>query len=273
MPTPAPVPGSETTPAGDGRVPRLGVNGAAVEVVPKKTRKKLPASEKLRIVKAADAAVASGVRGALERLLRREGIDSSHLSSWRLQLASRGAQGLEAGKPGRKAKLGADGHRLLAVTNKLAHRILTVAAAAVVACADNEPPLRGARADLVGGSAGASQGGTAGAAGEAGEAGAAGAAGEAGAAGVAGSAGLAGSPGKACKEVDDCFPWDAIPETSYWGIGYGSAAGSSGAEPPADFVCPSALSIGQIGYCAWMKKNLPSEHGTCCYRIYFGTCC
>ncbi len=96
------------------------MSGAALEVVPKKSRRRFSASEKLRIVKAADAAVASGERGALEKLLRSEGIYSSHLSSWRQQLASRGAAGLESGKPGRKPKLDEQGRQLLAVTKELA---------------------------------------------------------------------------------------------------------------------------------------------------------
>lgn len=63
-----------------------------------KPRKKFSAAEKLRIVKAAAACP----RGQLEALLRREGIYSSHLTSWRLQLGMRGKAGLEPKKPGRK---------------------------------------------------------------------------------------------------------------------------------------------------------------------------
>ncbi len=62
-------------------------------------------SEKLRLLKAAEAAVASGKRGDLEALLRREGIYSSLLSSWRTQLGAHGAAGLAAKKPGRKPRL------------------------------------------------------------------------------------------------------------------------------------------------------------------------
>ena len=54
-------------------------------------------------MKAADAALASGERGALQALLRREGLYSSHITSWRRQLAARGAEGLNA-KRGRKPK-------------------------------------------------------------------------------------------------------------------------------------------------------------------------
>jgi hypothetical protein len=54
-------------------------------------------------VKEADACQASG-----KALLRREGIYSSHLSSWRMQLGVHGAVGLTAKKPGRKPRLWAD---------------------------------------------------------------------------------------------------------------------------------------------------------------------
>ncbi len=56
------------------------MSGASLESVPPKTRRRFPASEKLRLVKAAEAAVASGERGALESLLRKEGIYSSPAS-------------------------------------------------------------------------------------------------------------------------------------------------------------------------------------------------
>lgn len=56
-------------------------------------------------MKEADACVASGQRGDLEALLRREGIYSSHLASWRAQLGAHGAAGLAAKKPGRKPRL------------------------------------------------------------------------------------------------------------------------------------------------------------------------
>jgi transposase-like protein len=49
--------------------------------------------------------VASGKRGQLEGLLRREGIYSSHLSSWRTLLGAHGSAGLLTKKPGRKPKL------------------------------------------------------------------------------------------------------------------------------------------------------------------------
>lgn len=96
------------------------MSGAALEVVPKKTRRKFSASEKLRIIKAADAALASGERGAVEKLLRREGVYSSHLSSWRQQFALQGAAGLAGQKPGRKPKLDEKDRQLLAMTKRAA---------------------------------------------------------------------------------------------------------------------------------------------------------
>src|SRR5690606_5737729 len=42
--------------------------------------------------------------GALGALLRREGVYSSQLSSWRTQLGAHGTGGLAAKKPGRKPK-------------------------------------------------------------------------------------------------------------------------------------------------------------------------
>ena len=109
------------------------MSGAALEVVLPKKRKKYSASEKLRIVKAAAAAVASGERGALQALLRREGVYSSHLAAWRQQLAAQGAVDLMPRKPGRKPKLDAKDRQLLAVTkeNAALKRKLEVASALI----------------------------------------------------------------------------------------------------------------------------------------------
>ena len=109
------------------------MNGAALEVVPPKKRKKYSASEKLRILKAAEAEVASGKRGALEALMRREGIYSSHLSAWRQQLAAGGAAGLSSQKPGRKPKLDAKDRQLLAAAkeNVVLKRKLEIANAVI----------------------------------------------------------------------------------------------------------------------------------------------
>lgn len=110
-----------------------GVNGASVESVQPKKRRRFSASEKLRLVRAAEAAVASGVRGALEALLRKEGIYSSHLSAWRQQLGAGGTSGLTPQKPGRKPKLDEKDRKLLAVTkeNAVLKRKLQVANALI----------------------------------------------------------------------------------------------------------------------------------------------
>ena len=94
------------------------MSGAAVESVAPRKRRQYSAAEKLRIVEAADAALASGERGALEALLRREGIYSSHLSAWRQQLGARGTEGLTPRKPGRKPKLDDKDRLLVAVTKE-----------------------------------------------------------------------------------------------------------------------------------------------------------
>lgn len=120
MPKPSPVLGREPSPKEGEREQRdPGVNGASLESVPKK-RRRFSASEKQRLLTAAEAAVASGERGALEAMLRRESIYSSHLSAWRQQLGARGASGLSPQKPGRKPKLDEKDRELLAVTKELA---------------------------------------------------------------------------------------------------------------------------------------------------------
>jgi transposase-like protein len=111
-----------------------GVTGASLESVPKKKkRRRFTAAEKLRILKAADAAAASDERGAVEALARREGIYSSHLSAWRKQLGSRGRAGLEPQKPGRKPKLDDKDRKVLALEKELAkvRRKLQVADAVI----------------------------------------------------------------------------------------------------------------------------------------------
>lgn len=117
MPKPFHVPGPDLSPGDEVREhdDASGLNGASLESVPKKKRKHFSASEKLRIVRAAKAAAATGVRGAVEKLLREEGIYSSHLSAWREQLAARGADGLAPQKPGRKPKLDEKDRKVLAL--------------------------------------------------------------------------------------------------------------------------------------------------------------
>lgn len=110
-----------------------GASGAAVETMPRRARRVFSASEKLRIVKKADACLASGERGAVEGMLREEGIYSSLLSTWRGQLSAQGAAGLEPRKAGRKPKLDAKDRRYaeLLKRNAVLERKLHVADAII----------------------------------------------------------------------------------------------------------------------------------------------
>ena len=130
MPKPPRVPGRRITPVkaipeADGAIQvapephKAAQSAVAHEAVEPGTRRRFTAAEKLRLVKAAEAAIASGERGALEALLRREGIYSSHLSTWRRQVAEGGQAGLASRTPGRKPKLDAKGRELVAVTKEL----------------------------------------------------------------------------------------------------------------------------------------------------------
>jgi transposase len=78
-----------------------------IEVIPtpqndRRQRRRFSPEEKARIVAEADACTE---RGQLSGLLRREGIYSSLLSSWREQLRREGHAGLAAKRPGPKPKL------------------------------------------------------------------------------------------------------------------------------------------------------------------------
>ncbi len=109
------------------------VSGATLETVAKRARRVFSAADKVRIVKEADRCLASGKRGDLEALLRREGIYSSLLSSWRTQLGAHGAAGLATKKPGRKPKL-TEAERLnveLTNRNEVLERKLRVANALI----------------------------------------------------------------------------------------------------------------------------------------------
>jgi len=134
VPKPTQVPDREVVPAADERKQREpSVNDASQESVAPKLRRQFTASEKLRLVKKADVALASGKRGALEALLRKEAIYSSQLSTWREQLGTNGEAGLTSRKPGRKPKLGAADRALLAATkqNETLERKLRVANALI----------------------------------------------------------------------------------------------------------------------------------------------
>lgn len=73
---------------------------AEPEVVPRATRRSFSAAYKQRIVEEADQCTERGQIGAL---LRREGLYSSQLSTWRRQRAAGGVQGMSLKKRGRKA--------------------------------------------------------------------------------------------------------------------------------------------------------------------------
>lgn len=119
MPKPSPILTPSTPALESERKQRdLGVSGSSVESTAPKRRRRFTASEKLRLLKAAEAALATGERGALEALLRKEGLYSSHLSAWRQQLGARGTAGLVPQKPGRKPKLDEKDRQLLAMAKE-----------------------------------------------------------------------------------------------------------------------------------------------------------
>jgi transposase len=73
------------------------------EVVERAQRRQFSAEYKQRILREADQALASG-EGALGALLRREGLYSSHLLTWRKQRERGELAGLTPQKRGRKSK-------------------------------------------------------------------------------------------------------------------------------------------------------------------------
>ena len=72
------------------------------EVTDRPQRRRFTAEYKLRIVREADACKGDGDVGAL---LRREGLYSSHLSSWRREREAIAKAGMAASKRGRKANV------------------------------------------------------------------------------------------------------------------------------------------------------------------------
>jgi transposase-like protein len=72
------------------------------EVTEKPVRRKFPAAYKQRILAMADACLEPG---SLGRLLRQEGLYSSHLTTWRRQRDAAVIQGLEPLRRGRKARV------------------------------------------------------------------------------------------------------------------------------------------------------------------------
>ena len=87
------------------------------EVVVKAQRRQFSAEYKRRILQEADTCTQRGEVGAL---LRREGLYSSHLNTWRHQRARGELQGLTPAKRGRKADpQAAENARLLRETERL----------------------------------------------------------------------------------------------------------------------------------------------------------
>lgn len=87
------------------------------EVVVKAQRRRFTAEYKRRILQEADACTQHGEIGAL---LRREGLYSSHLNTWRRQRARGELQGLTPAKRGRKANpQAAENARLQRETERL----------------------------------------------------------------------------------------------------------------------------------------------------------
>ena len=85
---------------------------------PKKSRRVFSPSDKLRILKEADAC--RGKAGEVAALCRREGIYTSHLSAWRQQLGLRGREGMLAQKRGRKLTRDAKDARIAELEKKTA---------------------------------------------------------------------------------------------------------------------------------------------------------
>ena len=67
-------------------------------------RRGFAAEYKLRVLREADAAIASGVEGAVGELLRREGLYSSYLTAWRRERDAGELAGLTPRKRGRKSR-------------------------------------------------------------------------------------------------------------------------------------------------------------------------
>ena len=84
-----------------------------VEVSSKAKRRVFTAKYKAKILREADAC--AGKHGAVGALLRREGLYSSHLTSWRKEAEA----GLEAKKRGPKAKVDARDRRIAQLERQL----------------------------------------------------------------------------------------------------------------------------------------------------------
>ena len=97
-----PAPGSERARRATGDSGARGPEGAPdPEVTERPKRRRFTAEYKLRILREADACKGDGDLGAL---LRREGLYSSHLATWRQQRDEIAKAGLKARKRGPKPK-------------------------------------------------------------------------------------------------------------------------------------------------------------------------
>jgi transposase-like protein len=96
-------------------------------VVERAKRRQFSGEYKQRILREVDQALASGEEGAVGALLRREGLYSSHLTSWRAQRERGELAGLTPQKRGRKAKarnpLAAENERLQRQNARLEHEL------------------------------------------------------------------------------------------------------------------------------------------------------
>jgi transposase len=100
-------------------------NGLAVET-PTKDRRSWPAEYKLRILAEIDQAAATGERGQVGEICRREGLYSSLISTWRDQRDAGALEGLRDRKPGPKADPArSELVRLRAENTRLAERLAT----------------------------------------------------------------------------------------------------------------------------------------------------
>ncbi len=98
-----PAPGSEGARRATGDPGERGPEGAPdPEVIERAKRRRFTAKYKLRILREADACKGDGDVGAL---LRREGLYSSQLATWRRQQDEMAQAGLKARKRGPKAKV------------------------------------------------------------------------------------------------------------------------------------------------------------------------
>jgi transposase len=94
---------SEGAPEAPPRIPTLPATQPPDPEVPEKPlRRRFTAEYKLRILKEADACLGQG--GEIGALLRREGLYSSHLVTWRRQREEGSLKALQARKRGRKEK-------------------------------------------------------------------------------------------------------------------------------------------------------------------------